>query len=64
MVGKSVTLRGNSGGRPGDTAAVLAHMQRGELTIQATPIGFEEIPEGLDRLERGGVIGRLVAQPN
>jgi D-arabinose 1-dehydrogenase-like Zn-dependent alcohol dehydrogenase len=58
-----VTLRGSKGGRPGDTAAVLGHMQRGELMIQATTIGFEEIPEGLARLERGGVVGRLVAAP-
>ncbi|CAN7598118.1 alcohol dehydrogenase catalytic domain-containing protein [Phenylobacterium sp. LjRoot219] len=63
LVAKSVTLRGSKGGRPGDTEAVLAHMQKGELAIQATTIDFEEIPAGLDRLERGGVIGRLVAQP-
>lgn len=63
LVGKAVMLLGSKGGRPGDTAAVLAHMQRGELAIQASTIGFEEIPEGLDRLERGAVVGRLVAQP-
>jgi propanol-preferring alcohol dehydrogenase len=64
LVAKSVTLRGSKGGRPGDTDKVLAHMQAGELTIQASTIGFEEIPAGLERLEHGGVIGRLVAQPN
>ena len=64
LVGKSVTLRGSKGGRPGDTEKVLAHMQKGELSIQATGIGFDEIPEGLERLEKGGVVGRLVAQPN
>jgi propanol-preferring alcohol dehydrogenase len=62
LVGKAVKLLGSKGGRPGDTAAVLGHMQRGELTIQAATIGFDEIPEGLDRLERGAVVGRLVAQ--
>ena len=62
LVGKQVTLRGNQGGDATDTAAVLAHMAKGELTIQANPIGFEEIPEGLARLERGGVVGRIVAE--
>jgi propanol-preferring alcohol dehydrogenase len=64
LVAKAVTLRGSKGGRPGDTEKVLAHMQNGELKIQAATIGFDEIPAGLERLERGGVIGRLVAQPN
>jgi propanol-preferring alcohol dehydrogenase len=62
LIGKSVTLRGSGGGRPSDTAAVLAHMARGELTIAASTIGFDEIPEGLQRLERGGVVGRIVAE--
>jgi propanol-preferring alcohol dehydrogenase len=62
LVGKSVTLRGSGGGRPSDTAAVLGHMARGDLTIAASTIGFEDIPDGLDRLERGGVVGRIVAE--
>jgi propanol-preferring alcohol dehydrogenase len=62
LIGKSVTLRGNQGGDATDTAAVLAHMARGDLTIQANPITFDEIPEGLERLDRGGVVGRIVAE--
>ena len=62
LVAKSVTLRGSGGGTPADTAAALAHMARGELTIAVTTIGFDEIPEGLERLARGGVIGRIVAE--
>jgi propanol-preferring alcohol dehydrogenase len=62
MIGKGVTLRGSGGGRPADTAAVLGHMARGDLRIEATTIGFDEIPEGLARLERGGVVGRIVAE--
>jgi alcohol dehydrogenase, propanol-preferring len=61
LVGKFVTLRGSRGGRPGDIAAVLAHMQRGELQIEASTVGFKDIPEALERLKRGGVVGRLVA---
>ena len=40
---------------------MIAHMAKGELEIEATTIGFEEIPAGLKRLEEGGVVGRLVA---
>jgi propanol-preferring alcohol dehydrogenase len=45
------------------TQAVIEHMARGELTIEATELGFEDIPQGLERLHDGGVIGRLVAVP-
>jgi propanol-preferring alcohol dehydrogenase len=61
LVHKSVTLRGSGGGTPADTAAVIEFMRRGELAIEAAPVGFEEIPDGLERLKRGGVVGRLVA---
>ncbi len=63
LIAKSVTLRGSAGGQASDTAAVLAYMARGDLTIDASTIGFEAIPEGLERLKRGGVVGRLVATP-
>jgi propanol-preferring alcohol dehydrogenase len=61
LVGRSVTLRGSAGGGPSDTAAVLGLMESGALKIEATSIGFAEIPAGLERLERGGVVGRIVA---
>jgi propanol-preferring alcohol dehydrogenase len=64
LSGKAIQLRGSRGGRPGDTERVIAHMARGELEIEASAIAFEEIPEGLARLESAGVVGRLVAEPN
>lgn len=64
LIGKSVSLRGNNGGRPGDTAAVLRHMKAGELEIKASVIRFDEIPQGLERLEARKVVGRLVAEVN
>lgn len=64
LSGKAVQLRGSRGGRPGDTEKVIAHMAAGELEIEATAIGFEEIPDGLERLEKGNVVGRLVAEPS
>jgi propanol-preferring alcohol dehydrogenase len=62
LIAKSVTLRGSGGGHRSDTAAVLSHMAKGELTIQASTIGFDEIPDGLERLKCGGVVGRIVAE--
>jgi alcohol dehydrogenase, propanol-preferring len=62
LIAKGVTLRGSGGGRPANTAAVLAHMASGGLTIAAQSIGYGEIPEGLERLARGGVVGRIVAE--
>jgi propanol-preferring alcohol dehydrogenase len=61
LIGKTVTLRGSGGGTQADTAAVLDLMRRGELAITASTIGFDDIPAGLDRLARGGVVGRIVA---
>lgn len=63
LTGKMVQLRGSRGGAMANaTDAVIKHMADGELSIQATSIGFDEIPEGLARLERGEVVGRLVAE--
>jgi len=61
LIRKEIVLRGSQGGIPGHTEAVLELMNRGELEILASPITFDEIPEGLMRLERGGVNGMLVA---
>ena len=62
MVRNALTLRANNGGQPGDTAKVIAHMAKGELSIPTSAISFEEIPEGLERLHRGEVVGRLIAE--
>jgi hypothetical protein len=36
-------------------------MEKGDLKIEATTISFAEIPAGLERLQQGGVVGRIVA---
>ena len=61
LIRNTGTLRGSSGGRPADTSSVIGHMAKGDLMIESSMIGFDEIPEGLARLKRGGVIGRIVA---
>jgi propanol-preferring alcohol dehydrogenase len=40
---------------------ILGHEVAG--TIAASTVGFEDIPKSLERLKRGGVVGRLVATP-
>jgi alcohol dehydrogenase, propanol-preferring len=61
LIARRVTLRGSGGGQPQDTARVLEHMESGALAIEATTIAFAGIPDGLMRLERGGMVGRIVA---
>lgn len=63
LTGRMVTLRGSRGGMGGAIQGVLKHMERGELEIAASTVGFEEIPDALERLRQGGVVGRLVAVP-
>ncbi|GAA5034487.1 zinc-binding dehydrogenase [Microbacterium fluvii] len=54
-------LRGSNGGSKADIAGIYEFMKTGDLVPQVTTIGFDEIPEGLERLHRGEVRGRLVA---
>ncbi len=61
LIAKSVALLGSGGGQPADTRAVLDYMAAGELAIEASTITFAEIPAGLQRLQHGGVVGRIVA---
>jgi len=63
LVAKSVALKGSGGGQPEDTQAVLNYMAQQQLAIQTTTVPFAQIPDGLARLQRGGVVGRIVATP-
>ncbi|MGI3781707.1 MAG: zinc-binding dehydrogenase, partial [Janthinobacterium lividum] len=56
-----LTLVGSQAGTQEDCAAVLRLIAAGKLASTITRIGFDEIGDGVQRLERGGVIGRLVA---
>ena len=62
LVMKAVTLQGCLGGTMADTSAVYDLMASGHLDPLISTITFDEIPAGLGRLERGEVIGRLVAR--
>lgn len=58
-----VTLVGSAGGNKDDVAGIYRYFESGELDPVITEISFEEIPDGLARLKRGDVKGRLVAMP-
>ena len=61
LILKAATLRGSVGGNVDDIAAVYELMASGDLDPFITEITFDEIGEGLGRLERHEVKGRLVA---
>lgn len=56
------TLVGSLGGTVADIEEVFALIASGDIQPAYTNIGFDEIRDGLARLERGEVTGRLVAR--
>jgi propanol-preferring alcohol dehydrogenase len=61
VVFKEVTYVGSSAGTHEDCAAVMDLIARGKAASILNEITFDEIGEGVERLQRGGVVGRLVA---
>jgi alcohol dehydrogenase, propanol-preferring len=61
LILKAVTLKGSVGGTKEDITSVLDWMAQGELDPLLSPIRFDEIADGIDRLAEGKVKGRLVA---
>ena len=62
LILNKVQLLGSVGGTKEDVAAVYELIASGDLKPVIHTIAFEEIPEGLERLHRGEVSGRLVAR--
>jgi propanol-preferring alcohol dehydrogenase len=60
LVEKDIELVGSFGGSAKDIAAVYQLFASGQLTSPITTISLQQVPEGLERLERGEVHGRLV----
>nr|WP_282599274.1 zinc-binding dehydrogenase [Brevibacterium sp. R8603A2] len=61
LILSEVTLIGSQGGTKEDIAGVYEYLATGELEPTLTTIAFEDIPDGLDKLAKGEVVGRLVA---
>jgi propanol-preferring alcohol dehydrogenase len=56
-----IEVVGSQAGTKEDCAAVLDLVRDRKLASRITEIGFDDIGDGIDRLEKGQVIGRLVA---
>lgn len=61
LILKAVSLKGSVGGNGDDIAAVYDLMASGDIDPKISRITFDEIYEGLLKLERHEVSGRLVA---
>jgi propanol-preferring alcohol dehydrogenase len=61
LISRRATLVGSQGGTKDDIRAVYDHFASGAVTPRVTEIGFDGIPDGLERLREGRVVGRLVA---
>jgi propanol-preferring alcohol dehydrogenase len=61
LILKEVKLIGSCGGTAQDIKDVYGYFATGKLKPKLHEISFDEIPEGLERLHRGEVKGRLVA---
>ena len=63
MITNQVRLIGSNGSIPEDVAGVYEFFRKG-LNPELTPIPFEEIDKGLEKLKEGKIKGRLVAEIN
>jgi propanol-preferring alcohol dehydrogenase len=61
IVSKEVALLGSRGGTKDDIAELYEFVASGDLAPEATVIGFDDIPQGLQDLADNNVTGRLVA---
>lgn len=61
LIMSKAQLHGSMGGTKEDIAEVMKWIASGDITPKLNKIGFEDIADGVDRLKRGEVQGRLVA---
>ena len=62
LILRKVTLIGSQGGTKEDVEGVYRYFATGKLAPTISEITFDQIPEGVERLRRGEVVGRLVAR--
>lgn len=62
MILNEVTYIGSQGGTKEDVEGVYDFLATGQLDPTITEITFDDIPDGIDRLAKGQVVGRLVAK--
>jgi len=64
LVSKQVHLVGSLAGSNDDCAAILDLIADGKVSSKLTHITFDEIADGIAKLENNEVVGRLVAMMN
>jgi len=62
VIHQKARVHGSSGGTRADIEAVYRLLASGALRPALEPIGFDEVPAGIDRLRAGTVRGRLVVR--
>ncbi|KAK6386121.1 hypothetical protein LTS17_001695 [Exophiala oligosperma] len=61
---RSLVLRGSRGATKDEYQEVLKLIAAGEIVPKLEEVPFTKIPESLERLEHGDVLGRLFTRPN
>ncbi|WP_054710945.1 zinc-binding dehydrogenase [Secundilactobacillus paracollinoides] len=61
LIFNNIKLIGNSGGTPADIAKVLDFFETGKMHPMLETTSYDQIPEGLVRVQNGDVKGRLIA---
>lgn len=62
LISRGIQIRGSVGNARVDTKGVLDFFETGKLTPQLNVIQFDEVWEGIKRLQKGGVRGRIAAE--
>ena len=57
-----LTIKGSQSGSKQDLAEIYDLMRSGKLNPPMNHIKHEDIPEAIDKLRKGGVVGRYIAQ--
>lgn len=60
VIHQAARIYGSSGGTKRDVARVYDYLANGDIVPTISTLTFAQIPEGIDRLRRGQVTGRLV----
>lgn len=61
---RGLILRGSRGSTKDEYQEVLRLIAAGSIVPKLEEVAFSQVPESLERLEHGAVIGRLFTRPN
>jgi propanol-preferring alcohol dehydrogenase len=61
LIIKQLQIKGSKSGTREDLAGIYELMRDGSLTPPINHITHAEIPEAIDKLREGGVVGRFIA---